>query len=895
MSISDALAPPVVVNRSKIVPPSLNGSWVRRPRVDARLDHAFNRTLVVIVAPAGHGKTSTLISWLGRQASNAAWVTLDRRDSDLTRFATHVALALEQVVPGVASVLFGLLTAPDRPAPAELGEAFAERLYDLDRDLLLVLDDLHEADTPAVASFVGGLVFAAPRRLHTIICSRVRLPLSLSRLRTMGEVEELTSADLRFSVEETRQLLSLESGTPVDPAQATSVHDSVGGWPAAVRLVALSGETGSAGLPAGERQGPAQFLHDYLGDEILAGLSAGHRDLLLMAALVDRFNLPLLQALATGRGGVALRRAEIDQLRALDLFREIPGLDETWFSYHPLFRDILRSELQRTFDDPTIAALRRDIAGWFAASGLTREAVQHLVELGDIPAAAALIAERATAAFAQEDWTSIAAWLAHIPRDAILQNLELLLASAWVAYLGGRTTRVGEIQQMLGMAETWASATPAQRAEIALLSNEPDLDPHAVIDIATDALRQIAPGRRYHTGYAHLSLVMALTSAGRLEEALQEATTFIERESARIDAASIRGYFARTIVHWQAGRLARCEQAAADQFQLATMNGLPVVAAWGAVFLAACAYERGDLDGASRHASAVIAGGERAHFMSVRAAYLLQVLTYEAQGRRSEADRALTRIRELALALESDYQVAIIDSFGARIALGRGDLETAWRWVEVSPADPMYSDFKSHEQPSLTRARILIADGAPGSLAQADRLLAEVVDFARSRHMTLALLESLAVQALLRETQGQREDADHLLRESLDLAAPEALTQRYASLGADLRPLLRRQAGTRTPHPHARRALAALDAMLASQPPPNAGKREQSDPQNRLLTERERDVIQLLAQRLTNNEIGEQLFISPITVKNHIAHICDKLEVSGRRAAVERAEELGLL
>jgi LuxR family maltose regulon positive regulatory protein len=894
MSVSDALAPPVVVNRSKIVQPMLSGSWVSRPRVDARLDRAFDRALIVIAAPAGHGKTSTLVSWLQGQASDAAWVTVDRRDTDLTRFATHVALALNRIVPGVTPAFFGLLTAPDRLAPAELGEAFAERLYDLDRDALLVLDDFHEADAPAIASFVAGLVFSAPRRLHTIICSRVRIPLSLSRLRMTGDVEELTSADLRFSVEETRQLLSLEARRVVDPLQAARVHESVGGWPAAVRLVALSGQTATNDDPAGERQGPARFLRDYLGDEILAGLPDAHRDLLLMASLVDRFNVPLLQALSTARGGPSISRAEITHLRALDLFREIPGLDETWFAYHPLFRDILQGELQRNVEETEISVLRRVIAHWLAEAGLTGEAIHHLVALGDIPAAAALIEDRASAAFAREDWTSVASWLAHIPRDAVLQSLELLLASAWVAYLGGRIIRVGEFQQALRMDQMWDMATPGQRAEISLLTTEPDLDPLAMIDIAEDALLQISPSRRYRIGFAHLSLTMALTSAGRMEEALQRTSAFIERESGQIDAASIRGYFARTIVHWQAGRLVHCEQAAADQLQLAAMNGLPVVAGWAATFLAACAYERGDLDGAARHASMVIMHGEHAHFMAVREAYFIQVLTYEAQRLREEADRTLARIRELALAVASDYQVGIVDSFRARIALMRGDLVAATRWEEVTSGDALYSDFKSYEQPTLTRARIRIAQGSAGSLAEADSLLAGYVDFARSRSMKLALIESLAVSALLRNKQGRAVEAAELLREAVALAAPGSITLRLACLGPDLQPLVRRLLEQRAHHPHTRAVLNALDAIQALQKQGDMGARGQAALVSPL-TERERDVMHLLAQRLTNNEIGAQLFISPITVKNHIAHICDKLDVSGRRAAVQRAEVLGLL
>ncbi|MFN8663091.1 MAG: hypothetical protein U0075_14480 [Thermomicrobiales bacterium] len=306
MSVVDSLAPPVVVNRSKIEQPSLSGSWVRRPQVDARLDRAFERSLVVIVAPAGHGKTSTLVSWLSQRALDAAWVTVDRRDADLTRFATHVALALDRIAPGVAPALFALLTAPDRLAPAELGEALQSACTSWTR-------------RPAGAGRFsrsrnrsgGDLHGWADRRAPPVAHQHVlaHQDPAVTTVRTQGEVEELTGADLRFSVKETSRLLSLESGMPVDLVHAASIQESVGGWPAAVRLVALSGGTARRDQPAAGEEGPAQFLRDYVGDEILARLPDAQRDLLVIVSLTDRFNAQLLQALAAGHGGAAMGRA----------------------------------------------------------------------------------------------------------------------------------------------------------------------------------------------------------------------------------------------------------------------------------------------------------------------------------------------------------------------------------------------------------------------------------------------------------------------------------------------------------------------------------------------------------------------------------------------------------
>jgi LuxR family transcriptional regulator, maltose regulon positive regulatory protein len=895
MTIMAPPTAPALVSRSKIERPTVSGQWVRRPRIEARLDRAFDRSLILISAPAGHGKTSTIACWLELRGHDAAWMTVDEHDADLTRFAAHVAATLDRVASGVADPRFALLTAPDRLGATFLGEAFAETLYDLERDVLLVLDDFHAAASESVSAFVGGLLSVAPRRLHTILSTRSKPALSLARLRTLGDVEELIGSDLRFSPEETGQLLRLETGESIDSALEASLQASVGGWPAAIRLIALSGASDALQRQelAFERQ--ARLLGDYLGEEVLARLPPTHRDLLLWASLLDRFNAPLLEALATEQGGHPVGRDDVERLRALELFREIPGLSETWFAYHPLFRDVLRRELERTADAAAIAVRRRSIAYWFATAGLTLEAVQHLVALDDIPAATALIESRLSDAFAREDWQSVASWLRSVPMEAVRESPELLLASAWVAYLSGRDTRLADILEMMRGDEIWPCATPAQRAEIVLLTTIPEADPIEAIEVAEHAIAVIPPSNRYRYGYAHMALGVALTSAGRGQEALFRLAAFTDRESTRIDAASIRGYFARVLVLRQMGRLARCEQTAADQLQLAAMNDLPVSAGWGALFLGVIAHERGDLTAATGHISTVIADADRVHFICLREAFFVQILAYEALGRQVEADRAAVRLRELAIASETAQQLALVDSFLARTALVRGDLAAAQRWLEAATPFSTYEDLKAVEQPQLTRVKVLIAVGTPAALDEADRLIAEFVAFGSSRHMALALLEGLAVQALLYEAKGDCAAATRALEESLALAAQEGIVQRYAYLGPALAPLLRRLLAGRAAVPHARNVLGALEALLAAQPATRAFADLHQGLPETPLTARELEVVHLLALRLTNNEIGEELYISPITVKNHIANITEKLGVSGRRAAVDRAGELGLL
>lgn len=890
-------AAPLAVNRSKIARPVLAGAMMLRPHLDDRLDRGYGRSLTLICAPAGHGKTSTVVDWLNRRGHAAAWVSLDHRDVDLTRCATHIALALDQIVPGIAGVAFRLLSAPDRLSPLDLGEAFAEALYDIDGDLVLVLDDLHLAGSEAIMAFIRGLLRAAPRRLHLIVLTRTRPSLPVSRLKAAGELEEIMGVDLRFSVTETAILVQWETGEACTATAAASIQASVGGWPAAVRLVALSN--------AGDNAAPRiavpfhrsnHLVLEYVGEEVLASLPDVHRIVLLRAALFERFSLPLLETLNVSQGDPLIGRDAFERLLHLDLFREVPALTEPWYAFHALFREILLQELERTTPAETIVQLRRSAAAWLERRGHVLEAIEVLIQAGDASAAATMVESHVNAAFGCEDWPAVASWLQAIPWDEIRTRPELLLASAWTAFLSGRSSRIVEVFNTMRDPRGRSFATEAQRVEIALVADAIVGDPVVRIANAERAIASIPRAKRYRFGLANMELAMALTEVGDLERALAHLEEFSHRDSARIDAAAIRGHFGRVLVLWQAGMLAQCARTAAEQHELATSNDLPVSAGWGAAMAGIVAHELGDLAEVDHLLAPVIANASRLHFDCVREAFIAQILAYEARGMRPESDRAIARMRELARSVETPHQVARVEAFAARVAAIRGDLVTARRWLAATPAAIQRDSLIYVDHPSLTRITLEIATGDDDALLAAGQHLEGFIQRAETTHYRLAHLEALAVRALLLEARHQVGAATASLRASLDLAAPERIVQRYAYLGERLVPILRRLTVGRTPHPHARVVLEVVEAVQRAQPGQQTGPRHvQRELPSSSLSARELEVLRCLARRLTNDEIGVELYISPVTVKHHVANISSKLAVSGRRAAAARARELGLI
>lgn len=880
------------VEPSKLAYPRL--SEVLTPRVDLlhRLDAIRSHRLTLVVAPAGHAKTTSLEVWRAAHNLDAAWVTVDALDVSLTRFATHVTWALGARVPGLVDEVLPLLNLPNRQPPHTLGRDLGEALWTHapDSHRFLILDDLHLAATPRNLAFLDGLLRTAPPGFHLVIATRVPVGLALARLRVAGDLAEVTADDLRFTEAETAALLTGGAGGRADPDAVTALHRAVGGWPAAIRLVAGSQPGRGVGwLTPGASAAQREAVLAYLAEDVLQQLPGWLRDLLLCAAVPEQFSLPLLQALATARGDT-LSEADMPRLQALGLSREVPGSDGVWFAFHPLFRDVLVDYLRRSSGEEAVPDVHRFLAGWFAAAGETGQAVRHHVAGDDIPGAVALIAARASSAFDRDDWRAVDTWLRDIPPEAVAQNVELQVTSGLVAYLGGRWGRVLRTVEML------RGATPPrdaeQQAEInlltVLLSLLDQRDPTARIELAEQVFTSMPRQKRWRVGGAVYLLAIAYAMAGQTETGMQRLTQFLNDASDPFDAATARAGTARTQLLWRAAAGRACTLSAADLQHLSEAHELSLTTGWMHIFQGRVALERGELEVAAAHFHRVVAMGQTLHFDCLREAFVGQTLIFQLQSRPQEIGRTLERFREWARAAENFEPLSYVDAISAQVSLLQGDLPTLRSWLRSVPAAPGWTGLDTITQQRLVRARALLAVREPGMLEEADTILAAYLDEARRQQHRFIEMEASIVQAVLREVQGQRAEALSALRTALVIAAPEDYTLRFLLLGPTLRPTLQRLLAALPGEPF---AATVLQHVVA----PPAAASELQAAQAAGLTPRELDVLRCLAHRLTNAEISETLYISVTTAKNHVARIIAKLGVSDRRAAVARARELGVL
>jgi LuxR family maltose regulon positive regulatory protein len=419
----------------------------------AALNRAAAKKVTVISAPAGSGKTSLLRAWAGGpgQRHRLAVVQVQRGQQDAQQFWLALLSAV-RAASGTISSAEPPVATPDFNAPAMVDRVVSE-LADAGGGVTLVLDDLHELNSPEAPAQLTRLLTNLPPQVHVILTTRHDVPLRLHRLRLAGELAEIRAADLRFTERETRELLAA-SGIMLSEAGAALLHQRTEGWAAGVRLAALS----LAGHPDPERfvaefSGSDRTVAEYLVAEMLDRQPPGVQDLLLRTSLLDRVNGELADLL-TGRPGSERILLALEDANAFVV--SLDG-DRTWFRYHHLFADLLRLELRRRLPEE-VPALHRRAAGWFTVQGQVAEAIRHTQAAGDWADAARLLADHSFSLTLDGQAQTMQALLGAFPRGE--DHPELALVRATVDLLRGH---LDQAAAHLAVAETHAGTAPPGR------------------------------------------------------------------------------------------------------------------------------------------------------------------------------------------------------------------------------------------------------------------------------------------------------------------------------------------------------------------------------------------------------------------------------------------------
>jgi LuxR family transcriptional regulator, maltose regulon positive regulatory protein len=896
---------------TKLSIPQTRRGRVARSRLFERLDQGMAQELILVCAPAGFGKTTLLADWATTAKCPVGWLSLDPQDNDPVRFWRYVVAALDRACEGLAERLLPVLTASRLAVSQGVPTMLINQLEAGSGDIALVLDDYHAIDSSAIHEGIGFLLRRLPTRLHVVIASRSDPPLPLARLRATGELLELRAADLRFTAEEAAAFLHETWGLNLLPEAVAALETRTEGWAVGLQLAALSlRKRPDPDAFLEEFTGSHRYVLDYLSEEVLDRQPETQMRFLLETSLLEQLCGPLCDAVTGRSDGTEM----LEELERAGLF--VVPLDEErrWYRLHHLFRDLLRARLQHV-DEERLPTLHRRAAAWCEQHGLIDYAIRHASAAGDAPWAARVVEQHLGETLRRGESGMLTQWLALLPDDAVrsrpalclalglmelhlghLESVERLLEHAERAVdpqAQRQTSGSGLVPTDGGMVAEVPAAIALLRAELASARG----DPERTAKFARSARSQLADEERGPRLWVRWLELLADWMSGHMEKAesgfaqiLTEARTTADPHPLTLSCHTL-GW-----VQQDRGELDAALRTYREGLRFATESGrfLAFHAGEAHVGIAQVLFARNELETALWHVTQGIELTRQVVEFQL-SAFGLVILgrIRQAMADADGANEAIDEACRLLPATDVTTMFSPAQTERAGLWLAQGRVQEAAHWTEERGLTDHDELSYPRERDYLVLARVLMAQSEP---SRALRLLERMDALADSQGRIGNLIEIRALRSLAQHAIGDHDGAKSLLVEALALAQPAGYIQVFVDEGPQMAALLRSLSTSRKVMPPSAAVIEHLrQVIVAFQRPKQTTDTARSAGLIQPLTDRELEVLRLLAAGWRNRDIARQLVVTLDTVKKHISHIFDKLGAANRTEAVDRARKLGIL
>lgn len=863
---------------------------IHRPRLFERLDEGLHQpaSVTLISAPVGFGKSTLVAEWAVNRHLPSAWLSLDSGDNDPVRFLTYIVAALQTIDNTIGKETMEALSVT--PFQFSLIESSLITLLDdidsIRNDIVLVFDDYHIIESKINDTALAFLIQHLPANLHFMILTREDPNIPLARLRIQNRLVELRAADLKFTLAETIEFLNNVMRLNLSHEDVTALESRTEGWIAGLQLAAISiqGNIGNKDFIK-SFTGSHRFVMDYLIEEVLQQQPENIQEFLLKTSILDRFCSSLCDTILQDEN--ISSQEMLEYLESSNLFL-IPLDDEgRWYRYHHLFTEFLRQQLRTnsiSTQENFITELHIRASQWYEDNGFDLEAFNHAGAGNDIERAVRLIEGKGIPLYYRGAVITILNWLESLPRTILDAKPYLWWKYASLLLINGQTTGVEE---------------KLRAAETTLHNAEPDgktrnLIGQIALSRATLALTRydgeemLAQSRRSLEYLSSNNLYARATASWTLGYAHILSGDRAEARQAFIDAISLSqtsgDTFTTILSMIGLGNVQELDNQlylAAETYQesLKLAGDHPIQVMYEAYLgLARIHYEWNDLDTAEQYGKQSLQLARQYEGVIDR---FIVCEIFLARLRLAERDvtganAILSQTHQSAVQRQFLHRLPEIAAMQAQALIQQGDLNAASRLAE------------KHNLP-LIQARItLIQNNSSAGLALLEpiRVQMEAKDWKSEQ------LKVKALEAVLYQANGEMVKARDLLIDALSAAELGGGIRTFLDEGMPMYQLLTKVHNQGLGSNYLVSLLTAFEATARDE---TEKPRRSSDLYIEDLSQRELDVLRLIAQGLTNQEISERLFLALDTVKNHNRRIFSKLQVQRRTEAIARARELGLI
>lgn len=927
---------------TKILIPRLRPDLVERPQLVERINQGLVHDFVLVSAPAGSGKTTLLVQWAQQSPFPVAWLTLDRHDNEPEIFYQSLLFALQTAVPEFSPVEQTL------PQRQEISEALRSGLVilmnavsGLNRDIVLVLDDFHLITSPVIHTACGLLLESIPARVHLIISSRVDPQFPLNRLRAHDQIDEIRNNLLKFSEDESREFFHRVVKLQLTPQTEERVIVQTAGWVAGMQLAAISlqHQPDMAEVP-GFLTGDNSYIQEFLFEEVFSVQPEPVRNFLLRTSILNSLTGSLCDAVIDDAENIKSSAEMLHALYHENIFLTALDHEEHWFRYHPLFAESLQHILTEKLPGE-VGTLHMRASKWCEASGMINEAVDHSMLAGDFHRAAFIIEQNIGNVFKNGGIQLVLSWLKKIPEEILKQYPNLCVAYAW-----------GLVYPFsMDQAEYWVQIAETSLAASAGISLE-DLEREAIKDTHLRNLIGEIFAVKSIIATSKINSSEALEYSKRALDYLDSSDlffrSFLAMEQSIYDMldgnmVAAENSLEETIRisqacgNWMINMIARCHlgetQAARGQLSKAMMTfkqsipltidpeGKPMG------FVGHLYVEMGDVqlerNELAQSENYITQGIELSHLwlpvLIELDARLHLTHLYAAKGDFAAAGREINAARLLTDTTSSTFDDIFISIHEVRLKIKQGDLRFALDWANSLDLLSDSMDQKLSGYPFSVATSIIMAvshiwlalarqEKNPVYAQKAYDLVNPLETPLRQRDHFEMQLEIMILKALALQELGKVDEALELLSTAYALGEPESYRRIFLDEGVPMARLTNRLVAYRKRHqsayhlPTHEYLMEMIHLFATGKQSSLPGQSEESASRGvhcaipvEMLTPRELEVLQLVAEGKTNAEIAQQLCLALNTVKRHLNNIFLKLGVTSRVQAVSSARNLSLV
>ncbi len=889
---------------TKLFVPVTRAACVPRPRLLSLLERGTRGPLTLLSAPAGSGKTTLVANWLRGAEQPAAWLSLDERDNDLARFLRYLVAAIACRHDGFGEELFSEPKALSREDPLDLATDLVNEVASLGTRLVVVLDDVHVLDDPGVHEVLALLVDACPPNLHLVMTTRADPALPLSRMRARGLLTEVRAPELRFTQDETAAFFGDVMGVALTAEQVAQLESRTEGWAVGLQMAALSLQgREDAGAFIEGFAGSHRYVLDYLMDEVLRRLPEDSRTFLMQTSILRQLTGALVDAVTQRSDGVEM----LDTLESRNVFTIPLDSRRTAYRYHHLFGTLLRHELEATASPEMLRGLHGRASRALEAQGQCEDAVDHALLAQQYDRASELLIPMVMSSTIRGESHALARLLARFPVSYADANPRIALLEAWLDYYSFKYSSASVRLQRLRACQR-ATTEPGLDAEIELLIGMVALE-GGDLELGTQALLHVEalPADR---PYLHAFKSMHRAVLAMMQDRLGDARDELDRT--RHAVRKTGDPYAEMWVDWQCahvdllrGRL-DLSRRAHDALLESAMNefgGAPpssaLVGFGTGIYLALHQHDLARASELVAMAAGLGKGLDRRH--GYVSCLLMPRAVFEVQsGRGGDWQGTIDQAVRHLDAMDSPMSVSRIEAQRIRLALhprsGVDPKPYALGWVSVPGIrDGTHEVYRPNPMPGVQvdHPRFVLARclAVLGEFDEALEVVEDCLGRSVSAQRRTCEVEGELLRAEIVALQGGSPD----LQRAVERAAMVGSVGPFVEFERTVLPGAIEEAERQGARAFAAQLRAALRPETCPSPPHRIEPPVNLVEPNEELSDRELEVLGLIAVGMSNAEASRKLFIAPSTVKKHLEHIYGKLAVNRRTQAVARARALGLI